>query len=463
MPIRPLKKPRKYAGDPPGPFSTGGRPLRILLDLPASSRVADRVALDKMTVPDPDHMLWSICQREDIEAFWLAGEGEREPGAIHLGEIDVHNDNRPFTLIRENGAWMRAISRYRQLEQLAGSAGPHAVEILTKVALADELRVDLIATSNEELLALPGGYARQVNSMTISDALAIVGLYMRAGEDYEQREGKLKFRIAFDMLAWSAVRSQIPAGWTWAGALVDHDSVEHDDAALIFEALFERLTRALTQRDVLHRVVSEPAGHRSRQQMVEAFDYIMLNLVGAFDATARSAHLGAGLPREKRYYAKWQTDWRKRIGVPHLAAMFDEEQPAADLFAVLRMLRNTVHGAGLGSLVTRHAGRDDEVLAILPRDDADDIVARLNRLDPNEDWGIGATTSIGSHFNAARMTESLLPRVLVTLNEAVELCPRSALKTAGRVLTTTPGDQFPFDLGTSTRANLLYGLPLPAQ
>lgn len=265
------------------------------------------------------------------------------------------------------------------------------------------------------------------------------------------------------MLAWSAVRSQIPAGWPWASALVDHDSVENDDAALIFAALFERLTPPLTQRDVLHRAMNDPAGNRSQKQMVEAFDYIMVNLVGAFDATARSAHLGAGLPWKKRYYAKWQTDWSTQLGVPELAAMFDDEQPAADLFAVLRVLRNTVHGAGLGSLTARRSGKDDEVLAILPRDDADDIVERLNRLDPNEDWGIGASIPIGSHFNAARMTEALLPRVLVTLNEVVGLCPRSALKTTGRALTSGPRGNIPFDLGTSTRANLLYGLPLRAQ
>lgn len=85
MPIRPLKKPLTYASDPPGPFSTGGRRLRILLDLPAASRIADTVMLDKMTVPNPDHMLWSLCQRDDIEAYWVADDGENMPGSIHLG------------------------------------------------------------------------------------------------------------------------------------------------------------------------------------------------------------------------------------------------------------------------------------------------------------------------------------------------------------------------------------------
>ncbi len=54
--------------------------------------------------------------------------------------------------------------------------------------------MDLIATSDEALLAMTGGYARRVNSMTTADALAIVGLYLRAGEHYEQREEKLAIR-----------------------------------------------------------------------------------------------------------------------------------------------------------------------------------------------------------------------------------------------------------------------------
>lgn len=59
--------------------------------------------------------------------------------------------------------------------------------------------------------------------------------------------------------------------------------------------------------------MNDPAGNRSQKQMVEAFDYIMVNLVGAFDATARSAHLGAGLPWKKRYYAKPESVERPRV------------------------------------------------------------------------------------------------------------------------------------------------------
>jgi hypothetical protein len=59
------------------------------------------------------------------------------------------------------------------------------------------------------------------------------------------------------------------------------------------------------------------------------------------------------------------------------------------------------------------------------------------------------------------MTEALLPRVLYALNQIVGLCPRSSLESTGRPLTTGPGDEIPFDLGTRTRACLLYGLAVP--
>jgi len=463
VPIRSLVTPLRFASDPPGPFA-GGRRLRILFDLPATSRAADTVAWEQMTIPIRDHMLWSQCQRDDIEVYWFAeDDGDSEAGAIHLGEVDRPSDLRMFTVVRQGGARVHGISMYRQLEEFARPGSPRATAVLTKAAIADELRVDIVATDDQELLELTGGCARRVNSMTTTDALAEVGLFLRAGEHYEQREGTANFRTAFESLAWSAVRAQIPAGWTWSSALVDHDSVANDDATLIFSALFERLTRALSQRDILHRAMNMPAGNASRKQMVEAFDYIMVNLVGAFDATARSAHLGAGLPWPKRTNAKWQSrDWRRQLGVPALDQMFSDGQPADDLFFVLRQLRNTVHGAGLGSLTARKSGTDDEVLATLPRDDAAEVVERLTRLDPGEDWGMGPVSPHGTHFNAARMTEALLPRVFATLNDVVTLCPTSALKTTGRPFATGPGSKMPFDPGTRTRACLLYGLPVPA-
>lgn len=451
----------KYAGDPSGPFA-GGRPLRIFLDLPPDAREPDAVSADGMTVPNRDHMLWTQCQRDDIQAFWFAHDGaDPVEGAVLLGEVDRSVDMRMFRVRRQDGAWMQGVHFYGKLEQAARS-GRASLEVLTKAAVADELRVDLLVTNDPALLALTGSYERRVNVMSTTEALAVVGLFLREGEYYEQRLGKLNFRTSFDALSWSALRSQLPASWPWSGALLDHDSRTEGDAGMIFDSLFERLARALNQRDDLHRTMSLPASNRSRKQMVETFDYIMMNLVGAFDAVARSAHLGAGLPWSNRAQAKWQNPkWRDQLGVPELDAMFDREQPAADLFYVLRQLRNTIHGAGLSSTTSSSVGKDPEVLAMLPRDDAAEILNCLDRLNPQEDWGMNPTSSRGATFHAARLTEALLPRALATMNNVLELCPIGALQGDNAQLLLGSDRSTPHDIGTRTRACLLYGLPVP--
>lgn len=461
MPIQPLKKPLKYAGDPAGPFA-GGRRLRVLLDLPSEGRGVDPFYWDSIAVPDRDHMLWTLCQREDIEVFWLANDSDTGDGSVHLREVDRSADTLLYVTTHPGGATMRGVSLYSQVERLAAGGGPRSLEVLTKAALADDLRVDVVATVDQELLDLDGFYSRRLNAMTATDAIAIVGLYLRSRDDRIPVVGPSRLHFDQDSLAWTAVRAQVPDGWEWGSALVDHDSIANDDSVLIFSAMFERLSRGLTQRDALHRAVNQPAGNRSRKKMVEAFDYLMMNLVGAFDATARSAHLGAGLPWDKRHRSKWQDPtWRLQVGVRELDKLFDGGEPADDLFWVLRMLRNTVHGAELGSLRSRGIGSDEEVAAILPRDDAIEIAERLARLDSTEDWGIGPTSPLGTHFDAARLTEAVLPRVFDTLNQVVAMCPRGALKSSGRPLTTGPGDKIPFDLGTRTRACLVYGLNVP--
>jgi hypothetical protein len=85
----------------------------------------------------------------------------------------------------------------------------------------------------------------------------------------------------------------------------------------------------------------------------------MVNIVGAFDAAARAAHLSVGLDPDKRRYAAWQReDWLKQIRpvAPELAEMFVLGTPHSDLFEICRVLRNTVHGEGLQAGGARMAG-----------------------------------------------------------------------------------------------------------
>src|ERR1019366_7795089 len=84
---------------------------------------------------------------------------------------------------------------------------------------------------------------------------------------------------------------QLPSGWTWGSALVDHSTTVDDDyAMLLFGSFYERLVRMLTQRDRIHRATLTPADNKTGLAATEALDTMMFNIVGAFDAAAIAAH-----------------------------------------------------------------------------------------------------------------------------------------------------------------------------
>jgi hypothetical protein len=102
MPIPALHPRVGRAGDPPGPFAdaAAGRELRLLVDLPAKLRQMDDciTTWDRLGVPDPSRLLWTLAQRDDITLFWMAdledGEGL---GAVRLHEPNRDRDQMDFT------------------------------------------------------------------------------------------------------------------------------------------------------------------------------------------------------------------------------------------------------------------------------------------------------------------------------------------------------------------------------
>lgn len=464
MPIPKLNEPARRAGDKGGPFSGDG-PLRVLIDLPADLRQVEAGPWEGPTAPVLEHILWSLCQgSSDIELHWLAQPGETGVGAVHFQEPDLHSDHWPFTFSKgDGGEWLGAVSMYRQLERIADEDPTRSLDTYAKAALSGELRAHITVTNDPDLLNLTGFYARNTNALTAAEALAVVGLYLRKNDPYLGAWApKVSFNLGTHLAAWVTVRSQLPSGWRWSSALVDHSTATDDDyTTLLFGSFFERLVRMLNHRDNIHRAILQRADYQTGHDATEALDTFMFNVVGAFDAAAIAAHLGAGRQFEDRRRAGWQSkDWRKELGVPHLYEMFHKNKPAYDLFAVCRLLRNTVHGAGLNSVVASSmSGR--ETLVRLPHAEAAEIVDRLSRLAPAHTWGIDERHRGHLYVDPSRLVEGLIPYVFSTLEEVLEHTPLERLAGTGVVREGVPTDGA-FDLSTRTRTCLLYGLTPPS-
>ncbi len=276
------------------------------------------------SAPSPDGLLWSLCSRADVEAYWLAEEGDAATdliGSVVIEQPDEDDDFVPFVVRRRDGGELRAVPFYRQ--QLRGAVGEPADQVRGRLVsgIADDLRVDALVTVNQTLL---GGRnpASRVNVMPIEEGLAVVGLYLRNRGEFPLGEPEL-IRFGAHLQRWVAVRSQLPAGWRWGSALVSYSQhIDRDGPMLLFGSLHERMARVLQQRDRLHVVVHGPQDNDTARVATEALDYFMVNLVGAFDAAARAAHLATGQDPSRRRKAGWQKNgWRGKIAAtaPDLA------------------------------------------------------------------------------------------------------------------------------------------------
>jgi hypothetical protein len=478
MPIPELRAPLAFSGDKPGPFAgSAGRDLRVLVDLPASQRQADdsTTSPGRLGVPEPSRLLWSLGQRDDITLHWLADPGQGDqPGAVCLDEPDRGKDHLTFTSTDDDGSsWLRGVDSYSRWEAAAAQSVPAGCSpsawlrdvVVTRVAV--EMRADVLVTSSRPLLdgAVPR-WAAEANPMTAEQALAVIGLYLRGRRQYPMIAPN-GLRFGEHLLLWSAARAQLPAGWRWGSALVAHSGdVQRDGPTFLFGSLHERIVRLLRCRDRVHAALLVPQDNQTAGEATEALDYFMVNLVGAFDAAARAAHLAAGLDPGGRRNAAWQKDrWRRQIrpASPELADLFAAGTTHSRVLEIARILRNTVHGEGLHTTATQQGGRPRETLVSLPEDDAQDLADLFGHLGGPDEWGLRQLAPSRPHIDPARLIERLLPQALQVLDDALRLTPVERLSgVTPDALLTAPPDDMSFGLGTRVRASLLLGLPVPA-
>ncbi|HUY45020.1 MAG TPA: hypothetical protein VMV92_04760 [Streptosporangiaceae bacterium] len=478
MPVPALHAPLALAGDKPGPFSGNAarRGLGMLIDLPAGQRQLDDSATGSgLGVPDPARLLWTLSRRRDIDTFWIADPGDAdEPGAVRLREPDLAADRMDFTVAGENGGSIQAVWPYRQWEQQAAASVPAGVsgqawlrDVLV-ARVAAELCADLLVTSRKPVLDSVEPWLAQANPLTAEQALGVVGLYLRNRGEYPVAgDGTSWLMFGEHLLFWSAARAQLPSGWRWGSALVAHGSaVGRQGPGLLFGSLHERVVRLLRCRDQIHLALLVPQDNQTANRATEALDYFMVNLVGAFDAAARAAHLALGLDQRKRRRAGWQNgDWMAMVrdGDPSLAALFAPGTDHDRVLEVCRTLRNTVHGEALHTIAVQHGGKPRQTLVALPEDDAEDLCALFDHLGGRDEWGLCPLAAGQRHIAPAVLIERLLPQALRQLDDALRLTPVERLGgITGSTLLAAPPDDRQFGLGTRTRVSLLFGLPCPS-
>jgi hypothetical protein len=141
----------------------------------------------------------------------------------------------------------------------------------------------------------------------------------------------------------------LPSKLSWQVAASLHGENAGDKSTTyLATSLTDRVIRCLRARDAVHVALNRVQDGHSHQDALYNLDAVLMNFMSAFDIAARVAHRVLGLSTSERQ-AAWQHDrWARSV-----SEVFDgfesvfAEGPDRDALAVLRTLRNSIHGEAL--------------------------------------------------------------------------------------------------------------------
>ncbi|OZE86003.1 hypothetical protein CH304_03675 [Rhodococcus sp. 15-649-1-2] len=426
-------------------------------------------------MPDPEIFLWSLTEAESIDRYWIGtADDPADAGRVVIppGPLDPSaHDYLGFSTIEGQGRRTeRAIWPYSTYETLAqDDAGAHtglsAEQWLAELLVArasNEMHADLLATTNPRLLSSQAAYVTDANPCSASAAVGVVGLYLRS-KGKCPIVGPEQLLLNEGSMFLLAVEELLPSWRVWASELSQHTyATGNDTHALLAQSVKERIIRMLRCRDQLLIASLAAQTNTTADRLVESLDYFLVNLVGAFDAAARAAHLVYGQSRDSRKNAAWQRErWLKKLRDPDLEALFAPNSTGDRLFEICRFLRNTVHGEGLSTIALNESKvAHRQTLVRLPHDEADALVDHFDQLGGPEAWGLRRLgDGIGDYIEAATFIDRLIPRAMAVLNEALDRTPTSKLSGIGQFPIGPPAPDDAYDSpGTRARVMLLLGL-----
>jgi hypothetical protein len=213
---------------------------------------------------------------------------------------------------------------------------------------------------------------------------------------------------------------------------------------LLGGSLLQRFDRALEQRDQVLVALSQPQNNDLRDDALHGLDVILIYFMAAIDVAARVAHRTLQIPGDE-YLAGWQKKrpggWWGQVNAadPNLAAVVASGTTGDDLLTVVRLLRNSVHGAALQGVAYVNNAQPQQTLVGLPADQEADLLASMDRLGGRATWGASSVLPGRTHVDPAIVLDRLFEYAPALLNELMEKTPVEQLQG----VTITPGDRIP--------------------
>jgi hypothetical protein len=437
-------------------------PLRKLVVV-IDHQLLEASALSRSTACE---LLGGLLSHPYVEVFRIGDDGppagderlvtETEtsyvPGWIAWTESPSGTGDIPFVQATEDGKRVSRRTLVGNADELAAAdqdsgayqergeseAAAQRVRDVRALEAAREAGADLFITERSYLHGLSWDLARQVVVASSESALPLVGLYLRRQGiflTYRSTDGRATASLGRGLFYWVGTRDLLPAGWRWFSACV-HADPEHDQLVHLGQSLLQRVQRALRDRDAVFWALNQPQNNEIAEEALDSLDGVLLGLMAAVDVTARVAHRALALDSNE-YRAGWQNKrWLSEVAEtsPDLAALVAPGTPGANTVEILRLLRNSIHGAALQPLaVSSQFQERDATLVGLPPDDAQRLVAAMDAVGGRRAFGLRITLPDRVHADPGKLTDAIFTRTVDLLNQLMEKTPVESF--AGAVAT----------------------------
>jgi len=299
------------------------------------------------------------------------------------------------------------------------------------VQAAQACAADIFITDREYLHAARWALTDGVTICTPREGLELVGLYLRSRAEYlTWHDPNFTVRVSKGGYFMVGAHELLSAGWKWLNACVEYDRANQtEELTLLGVAVFQRVSRALQARDGLLRALSVRQDPNVVEDALREFDVCMVFLMGAMDAAARVAHQVIG-HSAKPHTAGWQrpawmTETARRC--PELGAVLLAGSANAHALTILRLMRNTVHDAGLQAVNLAQSAQPDQTLIGLARSDQTEVVAAVEALGGLPAWGLYELIPGELHADPHVFLEKLFPAALTLLTDLMKATPVETL------------------------------------
>ncbi len=411
------------------------RRVDYLLELAAVAPISAHLYAADGPPASARRLIAALTEVEAVEGWVTVSPGEREgrPAVAYL--MDGVPTSR--AALADDPSFLRLAEAPQP-----GSSPEQVKADAMALLVAKTMRADLLITDRQLLAEPESSFWWTTTVMTPEDALPLLGLYLR-------QQGKFVYARTPALGQPHPGRDETvhrPPGWFyWQAASTLIPGASGRGTSVLPITLLQRVDQALRSRDRLLAAESVPQSPETVDDIQNELDQTLLWLMAAFDIVARIAHETFGLSGRPRD-AGWQrADWLKQVEAPapELAALMKTDSSEHQIFTIVRLMRNSIHGEALSAMGFIVGPRPLETLVGLPDDSCEEVGAAMDALGGRAAWGAAAPDSdtpdhlrVALHpgargpaaafrFQPGEFVEQLVPRAIKLLDELMAAVPIS--------------------------------------